>query len=86
MYFMREVHREMSARFVENKTMNKENKSFIIILCLAAIMVLGVISQNVVSAIKPKKAKLVIDVEKVRQEIESARLIPKEAMHWKNIH
>lgn len=66
--------------------MNNENKRFLIFLSVAVIMLIGVISQNIVSAIKPERAKLEIDVEKVKQEINAAGLTFKEAMHWRNVN
>ena len=61
----------------------KTSAYFIIILSVAAIMLFGVVAQNILTVLKPKTAKLEIDVDKVIKEIESAGLHPREALHWK---
>lgn len=65
--------------------MSKENRNFVVILSIAAVILVGVIAQNVVTALKPKAAKLQIDVDKVKREIEAAGLTLREAMHWKEL-
>ena len=63
--------------------MKKENKSFILLIGIAAVMDLGVIAENTLSVISPKSAVIKIDVEKVKKEINEAGLVPHEAVHWK---
>ena len=75
----------MPASFIGDQTLSKENRNFVVILSIAAIMLVGVIAQNVVTTLKPKAAKLQIDVDKVKQEIEAAGLTLREAMHWKEL-
>ena len=85
MYFMRKMYSKMSEGFIKDFEMTKENKNFLIFLSLAGTLLIGVIVQNAASVIKPKTAAVQIDVAKVKQEIETAGLSPREAMHWKKI-
>ncbi len=75
----------MPASFIGDQTLSKENRNFVVILSIATVMLVGVIAQNVVTTLKPKAAKLQINVDKVKQEIEAAGLTPREAMYWKEL-
>lgn len=65
--------------------MNNNNKYFVIFIGLGSLLLLGVIAENVITALKPKTAQIIIDVEKVKKEIEEAGIIPREAVYWKEI-
>jgi len=65
--------------------MNKENRNFVIILCIAAVVLAGVIAENVIMTLRPPTALIQIDVGKVKEEIQKAGLVPREAMHWKSM-
>ena len=75
----------MPASFIGDQTVSKENRNFVALLSIATVMLVGVIAQNVVTTLKPKAAKLQINVDKVRQEIKAAGLTLREAMHWKEL-
>lgn len=65
--------------------MKKEDKSFIILLGLSTIMVIGVIAENSLLVLNPKRAGVKIDVEKVKAEIDEAGLTPREAAYWEEL-
>jgi len=65
--------------------MKKENKNLIMMVGIAAVMVMGIIAQNALSVIRPKTAQIKIDVEKVKQEINDTGLVPRKALHWKEL-
>jgi len=65
--------------------MKKADKNFIILIGIGAIMVIGIIAENTASVLNPKSAVIKIDVEKVKREIDQAGLIPREAVHWREL-
>jgi len=66
--------------------MNTETKTFIFILFVALVLLLGVIFQNAVSINQSKVLRVQVDVEKVKQEIEGAGLKPVDAKYWKVVN
>lgn len=65
--------------------MDKENRNFILLLVVTTVISAGVIAQNVHSVMNPESAKIKIDVEKVKREIDQAGLKPHEAVYWKEL-
>ena len=65
--------------------MKNENRNFIILLAVIAIMAIGVIAENTYSVLNPKGSEIKIDVEKVKKEINEAGLVPHDAVHWKEL-
>lgn len=48
-------------------------------------MVIGVIAENSLLVLNPKRAGVKIDVEKVKAEIDEAGLTPREAAYWEEL-
>jgi len=63
--------------------MKDENRYFIMLLGIAAVIVTGVIYENTLAVLRPPT--MAIDVEKVKIEIDRAGLLPREALYWEKI-
>jgi polyferredoxin len=65
----------------------KADKSFIILLVIAALIVFGVITENVRPAIRPAavETEITVDTNEVKSKIQRAGIVPREAMHWKEL-
>lgn len=61
------------------------NKSFIVLLTVATIMVFGVIAENTRSVIVTDKAEVEMDISDIKIKLIKAGLTPRDAMHWKEL-
>ena len=65
--------------------MKMKNKSFIVLLIIATIMIFGIIAENTRSIINPQKAEIKVDTNEIKNKIQRAGIIPHDAMHWKEL-
>lgn len=61
------------------------NKSFILLLIMATLMVFGVITENALSVTDPVETEMTVDTTEIKNKIQRAGIIPREAMHWKEL-
>lgn len=61
------------------------NKGFILLLIVATLMVFGVIAENTRSVTDPVETEMTIDTTEIKNKIQRAGIIPREAMHWKEL-
>ncbi|MCK5179937.1 MAG: hypothetical protein KAR32_10435, partial [Candidatus Omnitrophica bacterium] len=65
--------------------MKIKNKSFIVFLAIATIMIFGIIAENTRSIIDPQKAEIPADTNEIKNKIQKAGIIPHDAMYWKEL-
>ncbi len=61
------------------------NKGFILLLIVATLMVFGVIAENTRSVTDPVETEMTIDTTEIKNKIQRAGIIPREATHWKEL-
>ncbi|MBN1870796.1 MAG: hypothetical protein JW847_09510 [Candidatus Omnitrophica bacterium] len=67
------------------------NKSFVILLIIAAIMVFGVITENTLSIHGSKKSEMstaaidTLKVDDIKNKIQKAGIVPHDALYWKEL-
>ena len=59
------------------------NKSFLILWLIASLMVFGVMVENVRNVSAPKEVEVNADSSDVKNKLQKAGIIPREAKYWK---
>ena len=63
-----------------------KNKGFIILWLIASAMVFGVMIESMHTVSLPEKPEVKIDSSEVKNKIQKAGIIPREAKHWKELN
>ncbi|MCK5288944.1 MAG: hypothetical protein KAJ14_12085 [Candidatus Omnitrophica bacterium] len=62
--------------------MKKQDKIFILFLSLSSILISIILIENVYITLNPKTITLNINVNKIKNDIKDAGLIPYDAKYW----
>jgi hypothetical protein len=62
-----------------------KNKGFIILWLIASAMVFGVMIENIHSVSSPEDSEVKVDSIEVKNKIQKAGIIPREAKYWKEL-
>jgi len=61
------------------------NKSFLVLLLIATIMIAGIIAENAKTVTTPTPVEITVDTASVKEKIARAGLVPREAKYWKEL-